>query len=80
VEDSNSPIAIGYACNICGVREITKPHAIKATYKRFREHLQKYHSNARTNLEGRQIEKLGDEVTSKLLYTPTEMQNFLAGT
>jgi hypothetical protein len=80
VADTNSPVAIGFACHVCGVREIAKPHAIRATYKRFQEHLNAYHSDAKTNLEGQQIEKLSDEVRSKLLYTSEDMQSFMAST
>ena len=77
--DRNSLVAIGFACHVCGIREIAKPHAIKVTYKQFQEHLKAYHSDAKTNLEGQLIEKLSGEVRSKLLYTPGDMQSFMAG-
>jgi hypothetical protein len=80
VADTNSVVTVGYACRVCGVREIAKPYAIKASYNLFQEHLNEYHSDAKTNLEGRRIEKLSDEVSSTLLYTPQDIQSFIAGT
>lgn len=77
--DTNSPVAIGFSCNVCGVREVAKPHAIKATYKLFQEHLKAYHSDAKANLDGQQIRKLSEEIRNKLLYTPEEIQAFKGG-
>jgi len=79
VADTNAPVAIGFSCNVCGVRDVAKSYAIRATYKLFQEHLKAYHSDAKTNLDGEQIRKLSEEIRTKLLYTPEEIQAFKGG-
>jgi len=73
------PAAVGFSCRVCGIRQVAAPHAIKATYKLFQDHLKAYHSDAKTNLDGQQIAKLTNEIGSKLLYSPEEVQAFMAG-